>query len=115
MASLLAMDSAWILGFANSFYKTQLGPLMGPTKWWPIIAFYLIYAHAIVQLTDADDVITAAKRGALLGAASYGAYNFTNMAILKDWPVKVTGVDLAWGTTMTAIAAAIAKKSKTML
>jgi uncharacterized membrane protein len=110
IASLLAMDSAWILGFANSFYKKQLGSLMGPTKWWPVVAFYLVYTHAIVKLTDADDVVAAAKRGALLGAASYGAYNFTNMAILKNWTGKMTAIDLAWGTAMTATVAAIAKK-----
>jgi uncharacterized membrane protein len=109
LISLLAMDSAWILGFANNFYKKQLGALMGPTKWWPVIAFYIVYTHAIIKLTDASDVTTAAKRGALLGAASYGAYNFTNMAILKDWTAKMTAIDLAWGTAMTAIVAAIAK------
>lgn len=112
LAALLAMDGAWILGFANSFYKKQIGHLMGETQWWPVVAFYLVYTHAIVRLTDASGPIPAAKLGALLGAASYGAYNFTNQAIIKDWPVKMTALDLAWGTSMTAVAAAIAEATK---
>ena len=110
LLSLLAMDGAWILGFANSFYKKQLGDLMGPTRWWAVVAFYLVYTHAIIRLTEDADVMSSAKRGALLGAASYGAYNFTNHAILKKWTPQMTAVDLTWGTSMTAIASAIAKK-----
>lgn len=109
-ASLLAMDGAWILGFAKSFYQRQLGHLMGDVKWLPIVAFYLVYTHAVVKLTGAPTTKEAALRGALLGAASYGAYNFTNAATLKDWPAGMTFVDLAWGTAMTAAAAALAQK-----
>ena len=110
LASLLAMDGAWILGFARSFYKKQLGHLMGETKYPPIVAFYLVYTYAILRLTEADSIEKAALRGALLGAASYGAFNFTNHAILKGWTTKMTLIDLCWGTGMTATAAALANK-----
>jgi uncharacterized membrane protein len=31
---------------------------------------------------------------------SYATYDLSNLATLKDWPVIVTIVDLAWGTAL---------------
>ena len=80
---------------------------MGPVRWWAVAAFYLVYSGAISGLTLDSDIKKAAYKGALLGAASYGAYNFTNAAILKDWPIEMTWPDLFWGTAMTAGTAAL--------
>jgi uncharacterized membrane protein len=35
---------------------------------------------------------------AIFGFVTYATYDLTNMATLKDWPLLVTVVDLAWGT-----------------
>ena len=43
---------------------------------------------------------------ALIGAASYGTYEFTNYAILKDWTATLVMVDLTWGTVVTGVTAA---------
>ena len=32
----------------------------------------------------------------------YATYDLTNLATLKDWPLKITAIDLAWGTFITA-------------
>ena len=40
--------------------------------------------------------------GALFGLITYATYDLSNLATLKDWPVLVTIVDLAWGTTLAA-------------
>ena len=108
LTSLLLMDAAWIWGIAYPRYIQKLGPLMGDqVRWWAVVLFYLVYAGAITGLTLDDDPAVAAKRGALLGAASYGAWNFTNAAILRDWPSEITVMDLGWGTLMTASTSAL--------
>jgi uncharacterized membrane protein len=45
--------------------------------------------------------------GALLGLVAYGAYDFTNQATLRDWPVVVTIVDLAWGAILTGVVSVV--------
>ena len=43
--------------------------------------------------------------GALLGLVAYGTYDFTNLSTIRDWPLMVSLVDLAWGTSVSAVAA----------
>ena len=40
-----------------------------------------------------------------LGLVAYGTYDFTNLSTLRDWPLMVSVVDLAWGVTVSAVAA----------
>jgi uncharacterized membrane protein len=40
--------------------------------------------------------------GALFGLITYATYDLTNLATLKDWPLLVTAVDLAWGAVLAA-------------
>jgi uncharacterized membrane protein len=46
--------------------------------------------------------------GALFGFCVYAAYDLTNLATLRGWPLTVSLVDLAWGAVVTAAAAVIA-------
>lgn len=43
---------------------------------------------------------------ALLGAAAYGTFEFTALAILKDWTWRLVLTDVIWGTCLTAVATA---------
>jgi uncharacterized membrane protein len=36
--------------------------------------------------------------GALYGLVVYGTYDLTNYSLVKDWPLTITLVDMAWGT-----------------
>ena len=47
-------------------------------------------------------------RGAVLGLVAYGTYDLTNMATLKQWSVKITLIDMAWGSFVTAVTASTA-------
>ena len=44
---------------------------------------------------------------AFLGAMSYGTYEFTNLAVLKDWTWSLVITDLTWGTLLTGSSAAL--------
>jgi uncharacterized membrane protein len=39
---------------------------------------------------------------------TYATYDLTNLATIKDWPVIVTVVDLAWGTLLSTLVSAAA-------
>lgn len=44
----------------------------------------------------------ALVHGAIFGLVTYATYDLTNLATIKDWPLIVTIVDLAWGATIGA-------------
>ncbi len=44
--------------------------------------------------------------GALFGLFAYATYDLTNLAVVRDWPVTLSFVDMAWGTFASAVASA---------
>lgn len=107
-ASLLALDAVWLTKVAPKFYKSNIGHLMADKP--NLLAaglFYVIYIVGlvvfVVQPAVADKSIAfAATRGALFGLVAYSTFDLTSQAVFKDWPIKVTAVDLLWGTVLTA-------------
>jgi uncharacterized membrane protein len=53
----------------------------------------------------AQSLLTAALHGAAFGFVTYATYDLTNQATLKDWPLLVSVVDMAWGTVVGTLAA----------
>ena len=51
-------------------------------------------------------LMRATIAGAVLGLVAYATYDLTNQATLRVWPLHVTLIDVAWGTLLTATAAA---------
>lgn len=103
-----AIDIIWLGFVAKNFYRNQIGFLMTPNIHWPAaIVFYLLFIIGLVFF-----VITPAIEkgswtyalffGALFGLITYATYDLTNLATLKDWPLLVTIVDLAWGAVLAA-------------
>jgi uncharacterized membrane protein len=43
----------------------------------------------------------------MLGLVAYGTYDLTNLSVMEGFNFKIAMIDLAWGTCVTAIAAAI--------
>ena len=47
--------------------------------------------------------------GALFGFFAYATYDLTNLATLKNWPLGLAVLDVAWGSLVTAVSAAAGK------
>ena len=110
--TLLVCDGIWLGLVARSFYRDQLGALMLPSPNLAVAAlFYLFFAAAVVVLAalpalSAGSIVTAFLYGAILGLAAYGTYDITNLSTLRNWPLAMSLVDMAWGTLLTALTAA---------
>jgi len=108
-----AIDMIWLGLVANNFYKSQIGFLMKPDiNWTAAIIFYLLFIVGLVLFVIAPAVekgswVYALLFGALFGLITYATYDLTNLATLKDWPILVTIVDLAWGATLGALVSVI--------
>lgn len=107
------IDMIWLGLVARNFYRQHLGGLMRPdVNWVAAIVFYLLFIVGLVVFViepaiDAGSLLQAVWRGALFGLVTYATYDLTNLATLRDWPVLVTVVDLAWGMVLASSVAAI--------
>jgi len=111
LVTLTILDAAWLGVVSREFYKARLGQLLfEQPQWYAAILFYLIHALAIVVFAVplVTSWLSAVLFGALLGFCVYAAYDLTNLATLRGWPLTVSLVDLAWGALVTAAAAAAA-------
>ncbi|HRJ30065.1 MAG TPA: DUF2177 family protein [Cyclobacteriaceae bacterium] len=103
-----AIDILWIGFIARDFYKNQIGFLMKPdVNWTAAIIFYLLFLLGLVVFVIAPSVekkewTRALWMGAFFGLITYATYDLTNLATLKDWPVKMVVVDMLWGTVLSA-------------
>jgi len=111
LALFVALDAVWLGFVAKRFYRAELGGLMtNNVNVGAAVAFYLIYALGVVIFAVAPTGTwrDALAWGALFGFFAYATYDLTNLATVKDWPIRLTFVDLIWGTTITAVVAATA-------
>jgi uncharacterized membrane protein len=101
------VDMIWLGLLAKNFYKNQIGFLMKPdVNWTTAIIFYLLFLVGVVLFViepalEKKNLMFALSRGALFGLITYATYDLTNLATLKDWPLKVVVVDMIWGAVLS--------------
>ena len=106
-----SLDLLWLGLVARGFYASQLGGLMRDNiNFLAAGGFYLAYVAGIVFFAVAPALAEgswrkAAINGVLLGLLAYGTYDMTNLATLRNWPVAMSLVDMAWGGLVTGLSA----------
>jgi uncharacterized membrane protein len=105
--AFFAIDMVWLGLVARSFYYDQLGFLLNPqTNWFAAMIFYLLFIAGILVFVvipglKENSLKKTILRAAFFGLVTYATYDLTNLATIKDWPLTITIVDLAWGTVLT--------------
>jgi uncharacterized membrane protein len=113
LAALVAigvLDFLWLGVIAKAWYQSGIGHLMAAKpNLAAAAAFYLLYPVGVVIFAAhpaGGDVMRAALLGALFGLFAYGTYDLTNLAVMRDWPLGLTFLDIAWGAFVSACGAA---------
>jgi uncharacterized membrane protein len=107
------IDSVWLRTMYKPLYQAEIGELlMRGLRWGPAISFYLLFILGIMIFAVGPALVsgrwqTALVQGALFGFFTYMTYDLTNFATLKVWSLKVTMLDIMWGTILTGSAAAV--------
>ncbi|MEO9527055.1 DUF2177 family protein [Roseibium sp.] len=107
----LAIDFVWLTQAATRFYYDRLGHLlMDKPNLVAAGLFYILYVVGIVVFAVApalkgESIATALIYGALFGFFTYATYDLTNFATLRNWPLAVVAVDVAWGTFLAGFSA----------
>lgn len=111
--TFFVVDLVWLGLIAKPFYDKYLGHMLRqPVNWTAAIIFYLLFIaglvfFAIMPAVEAGRLPLALLYGGAFGFITYATYDLTNLATLKDWPVKVTLVDLTWGTCLGTVVTTI--------
>lgn len=107
------IDAVWLRTMAERLYRPEIGELMADKfRLGPAIVFYLLFIagilyFAVLPALQSGGWKAALVSGAVLGCLCYATYDLTNFATLKVWSLKVTLLDILWGTALTGTAAAI--------
>ncbi len=114
LAIFVGIDLVWLGVIAKSFYRAEMGPLLADKMNLPAAAiFYIIYAAGLMFFAVQPSLSSggwsrAMMLGGLLGACAYATYDLTNLATLRGWTVKLSIVDMLWGTVLSGFTAAVA-------
>jgi len=108
---MIAIDLVWLGVIAKPWYQQGIGHLMAAEPNWVAGAlFYLMFPlglllFAVVPGLADDGWGKTALLGGLLGLFAYATYDLTNLATLRNWPLWLALLDMAWGTGVSAVAA----------
>jgi uncharacterized membrane protein len=113
LITFLAIDMVWLTWAARATYVAEMGELIRKQpNLAAAVAFYLLYAaglmfFAIMPALKAGSIMQAVGLGAGLGVIAYGTYDLTNLSVLNGYTLRIALIDLAWGTLLSALTAAI--------
>jgi uncharacterized membrane protein len=105
------LDFLWLRLMVDQVYQPVIGSVLAEKpNMTAAVSFYLIYlvgvtVFALRPALASGDWRTGLVYGALFGFFAYATYDLTNMATLKVWSLKITIIDMAWGTVLTGAAA----------
>ena len=112
---MVAVDLLWLGVVARPAYQQGIGHLMADR---PNIAaavvFYAVFALGLMVFAVVPNAATDAwgetlLAGAMFGFFAYATYDLTNLATLKNWPIGLSMLDIAWGSALSALSAAAGK------
>jgi uncharacterized membrane protein len=112
---MVALDMLWLGVVAKTMYQQAIGQLMAEEpKVLAAIVFYAVYALGLVIFAlapQAEDfgLGRTVGVGALFGFFAYATYDLSNLATLRNWPIRLTLIDMAWGTALSGTAAGAGK------
>jgi len=109
---MVALDMLWLGVIAKPMYQQGIGHLMAESPNVGVaVLFYLLYALGVVifavspQHNGSTWAVTLTM-GALFGFFAYATYDLTNLATLRQWPLRLSLIDICWGTLVSAASAA---------
>lgn len=98
------IDGIWLGFIARGLYAKELGFILSSNpKWISAILFYAIYVgglcyFAVIPALSNHNYKLALINGMVLSFIAYSTYDLTNLATIENWPVKVTIIDMIWGS-----------------
>jgi uncharacterized membrane protein len=111
---LFMLDFIWLGIFAASLYRKELGGFlrlsgdaMQPIIWAALVVYLAIplgiVLFALPRVSPDNLIGSSLFWGALYGIIAYTIYDMTNYSLLRDWPLRVSLIDICWGGFLNAM------------
>ena len=106
---LLGLDVLWLGATLDILYKPNMPGMVRPDPIIPAaIGFYLLYAFGLSYLVITPNLksghLTLTLKAAAYGLAAFATYDLTGLATINNWSLKLSLIDMAWGTFAAIIA-----------
>ncbi len=119
----VSIDFFWLYFASPLLYSGNIQFIFKETpSFFPAILFYLTFSLGLVYLvilptysTKTSDLYRKLVTPALFGLCTYGAYSFTNAAVIKHFSLTIALIEVVWGMiicTLTTIAVTTLIKNK---
>ncbi|HOB05805.1 MAG TPA: DUF2177 family protein [Propionibacteriaceae bacterium] len=103
-----ALDAVWLGVVARPLYAAGIGHLMAPQ---PDVlaagAFYVLFLVAllyfVVRPNTSRTLRSRLTDAAFFGLVTYGTWDLTSRAVLRDFSWTVVIVDILWGITAATV------------
>lgn len=108
----LVMDAIWLGVLSKQLYLDEIGSILRLSggdivpSWPAAIVVYIALISGIVLLVlpkAQGDWLSAGLWGAFFGFVTYATYDFTNLAVLDAWTLKVSIIDVIWGMVLCGV------------
>jgi uncharacterized membrane protein len=105
----LIIDLIWLTVVAKELYQAEIGSLLKKEfNGYAAFAFYTVFIagltlFVLVPAFEAQSLMRALLLGAAFGFVTYATYDLTNLATLQGFTTRIAIIDMAWGTTLTAL------------
>lgn len=112
---MFIIDMVWLRVIAVNIYQQGMGSLLTDSpNLVAAAAFYLMFPvglliFAVLPSAGTAGILQAAGMGALFGFFAYATYDLTNLAVIRNWPVSLSFIDMAWGTFVSGVSASAGK------
>ena len=103
------IDAIWLMFISKNLYQKELGYLLTSNpNFIAAVIFYLLFLVGLVYFVinpaiGKESIKLLLVSGALFGLITYATYDLTNLATIKSWPLKITIIDLIWGTSLSTL------------
>lgn len=115
LVTMVLLDLLWLGVIARPLYQAGIGHLMAAKPNVAVaVVFYLIFAaglvvFAVMPHAESTGWLKVAGMAGLFGFMAYATYDLTNLATLRDWPIGLSAIDMAWGAAVSAVSASVGK------
>ena len=109
---ILVIDLIWINYIVGDMWKKNVETVqkspMEIRKQYALLSYVLIifgiYYFVQMNTTKETYVKDSLVKGFIYGFILYGVFDFTNLAIFKEFDLKTAMIDMVWGGALTASA-----------
>jgi uncharacterized membrane protein/protein-S-isoprenylcysteine O-methyltransferase Ste14 len=114
---LLVLDGLWLGYLLKDFYieETREVALISQGSWKPVlwavygVYFFIPFGLFIFSIKKSTSATNSFLYGSIFGLITYSIYEFTNIALLKNWPLDMALVDIIWGPILCGLSCLFTK------